>query len=102
MYKVQSYEFLQSERQQLALMWARIAPDEPTADVTPVERGALEEQWIEIAPHELNSHKASCLEKKGAFELVYDIPNFFAPGDDEQDAFEDSYQRHAASYIIWK
>lgn len=93
---------LQSQKQRLTVMWAQIAPDEPTADLTPAEAGELQDLWISIAPHELFNVKATHLERKGAFELAHDIPGFFAPDADEQMAFDESYQRHADSYIIWK
>lgn len=96
------YKLLQDDKQRLTIMWAQLAPFELTADVTPAEQSALESQWIKIAPHELHDYAATCLERKGAFELAHDIPDFFAPSPDEMIAFEDDYQKHNASYIIWK
>lgn len=96
------YQLLQSEKQHLTIMWAQIAPNEPTADLTPAEASVLQDAWIAIAPHELFNIKATNLERKGAFELAYTIPGFFAPAPDEALAFEESYQRHVDSYIIWK
>lgn len=96
------YQLLQDEKQRLAIMWAQIAPLELTADVTPAEQDALESQWMNIAPHELCDYAALCLEQKAAFELTHNIPDFFAPSDEEMIAFESDYQKHIASYIIWK
>ncbi len=96
------YQLLQAEKRELTNQWAQIAPFEMLADVTPAERCALESQWIKIAPHELHDYAASCLEQKAAFELAHDIPDFFAPTPDEMQAFEDAYQKHIDSYILWK
>lgn len=43
----------------------------------------LQALWIKIAPSELFDYKATCLERKGLFELEHpDIKGFFAPSDD--------------------
>ena len=70
--------------------------------LTQDEIKALQTMWIRIAPHELFEYKATCLERKGLFELEYDIPGFWGPDFDEGTAFEDSLQAHSDSYIIWK
>lgn len=96
------FQLLQSEKQRLTIMWAQFAPLEPTAELTPAAQGELKSQWVEIAPSELHDYKADCLERKAAFELSYNIPDFFAPAPDEKIAFEDSLQAHRNSYIIWE
>lgn len=96
------FQLLQEQKRELTILWAQIAPFEQLADVTPSEQNDLENQWVTIAPHELHDYAATCLEHKAVFELTHDIPGFFAPSRDEQIAFEDDYQQHANSYIIWK
>ena len=51
--------------------------------LTELEIKELQALWIKIAPHELFDHKATCLERKGLFELQHpEIKGFFAPSDD--------------------
>lgn len=51
--------------------------------LTQFEIKELQALWIKIAPHELFDYKATCLERKGLFELNHpEIKDFFAPSED--------------------
>lgn len=65
------------------------------------EKRDLQALWITIAPHELFDYAATCLERKGLFELNYDIRGFWGSDEDEGTLFEDSLQKQRDSYIIW-
>jgi len=96
------FTLLHSQKVSLQVMWGQIAPSEPQADLTPAEIDTLREQWIKIAPHELFDYKATCLEDKGLFEIAHDTPDFFTPTPDEEGTWEEEFEKHKQSYILWK
>lgn len=59
-------------------------------------------EWGRIAPYEPNGYDARCDEAKWKVEHIHHIKGFWAPEPEELVSFEDSYQAHCESYIIWK
>lgn len=70
--------------------------------MTDTEIEALKNMWARLCPLEKNSYFAKCDEAKWEMEHVCGIKNFWAPEPEEAVSFEDSYQAHCESYIIWK